>query len=95
MPQQTTKYRVIVADDHPIVMNGIKYLFNSHESFDLVGEAYNGADLLNLLEEVTADTLLLDLNMPGYSYYQLLKQLLVRYPQMKVIAFTSYNHRPG
>ncbi len=85
-------YQIIVADDHPIVMNGIKYLFHTHEAFTLVDVAYNGADLLELLKQKEADTLLLDLNMPGYSYYQLLKQILVLYPRMKVIAFTAYNH---
>jgi Response regulator containing a CheY-like receiver domain and an HTH DNA-binding domain len=73
-------------------MNGIKYLFHSHESFDLVGVAYNGSELLELLSKQSADTLLLDLNMPGYSYYHLLKQVLVLYPKLKVIAFTAYNH---
>ena len=53
---------------------------------------YNGVDLLDLLKEKEADTLLLDLNMPGYSYYYLLKQILVLHTHLKVIAFTSYNH---
>ncbi|MEM8908914.1 MAG: response regulator, partial [Bacteroidota bacterium] len=75
MPHKST-YRIIVADDHPIVMNGIKYLLHTHEAFTLVDVAYNGTDLLELLAEQSADTLLLDLNMPGYSYYNLLKQIL-------------------
>lgn len=87
-------YRVIVADDHPIVVNGIRYLFHTHEAFELIDVAYNGSDLLDILakKEKEINTLLLDLNMPGYSYYHLLKQILVLYSKIKVVAFTGYNH---
>ncbi len=84
-------YRIIAADDHPIVISGLKLFFQGQDAFQLVGHALGGAQLFKLLDEVDADTLLLDLNLPGTDIYRLIKEIIVKYPNLKIIAYTNYD----
>jgi DNA-binding NarL/FixJ family response regulator len=57
--------RVIIAEDHKIVREGIKQLISLAEDISVVGEATNGTQLLEQLRQISADVLLLDISMPG------------------------------
>ena len=82
--------KIYIADDHPIITNGLENLLSGQADFNIIGKASNGNQLLELLKEEEADVLILDLNMPGYSYIGLLKLILVYYPKMKVLIFSNY-----
>ena len=72
------KMKVCIIDDHYIVREGIRMVLELEEKFDVVGEASNGLEALQLLEEVVPDVVLLDLNMPtldGISFLRKLKQI--------------------
>src|SRR5277367_5971660 len=57
--------RVLIADDHPIVRDGLKKLLSLEEDFQVVGEASDGCEVLDRVQELDPDVLLLDLRMPN------------------------------
>src|SRR5579859_1860542 len=70
--------RIVIADDHPIVRDGLKKLLLLEEDFDVIGEAGDGREVLDKVQELDPDVLLLDLRMPnldGLSALQALSQL--------------------
>ncbi len=64
-PPETPKIRVVIADDHPIVRDGLKKLLGLEDDIDVVGEAADGRELLEKLDELEPDVVLLDLRMPN------------------------------
>jgi len=87
------KIEILIADDHPIVSFGLRELLSDESHIDVIGIVANGQELMDFLSKKETDVLFLDLNMPGFSYINLLKQLLVYYPGMKVLVFSAY-HQP-
>src|SRR5829696_7089297 len=59
--------RVLIADDHAVVREGIRHVLSADEGFDVVGEAANGADAVTLAAELLPDVVVLDLSMPELS----------------------------
>ena len=56
--------RIILADDHTIVRDGIKYLLEEEENIEIIGEASNGLEALTLIEKESPDLLIIDVRMP-------------------------------
>ncbi|TKG97156.1 response regulator transcription factor [Puteibacter caeruleilacunae] len=81
---------VILVDDHKIFRDGFKLLLQSFPFVDIVGEAANGNELLELLEEVSPDIVFMDINMPQLDGVEATKQALERYPGLKIIALTTF-----
>src|SRR5260370_37129187 len=70
--------RIVIADDHPIVRDGLKKLLQLEDDFEVVGEAGDGREVLEKVQELDPDVLLLDLRMPnldGLSALQALQQI--------------------
>ncbi|MDQ7976872.1 response regulator transcription factor [Paraburkholderia sp. SARCC-3016] len=67
--------RILIADDHAIMREGIKQLFALERDFEVVGEAANSGDVLAALRRTSADLLLLDLSMPGISGVDLIEHI--------------------
>jgi DNA-binding NarL/FixJ family response regulator len=63
--ESAAKIRVVIADDHPIVRDGLRKLLSLEDDIDVVGEACDGRDLLEKLDELEPDVVLLDLRMPN------------------------------
>ena len=85
------KINVVIADDHPIVVNGVKAILSNQDRFEFVGLAYSNEDLIKILPDAKADVLLLDLNMHGKDIHKVITSLKGKYPRLKIIAYTSYN----
>src|SRR5436305_13923334 len=69
--------RIVIADDHPIVRDGLRKLLKLEDDFEVVGEAADGREVLDRVQELDPDVLLLDLRMPnldGLSALQVLQQ---------------------
>ncbi|WP_448679912.1 response regulator [Pseudomonas nicosulfuronedens] len=81
--------RVLIADDHGIVRDGLRLLLSTLEGVEVVGEAADGMRLPALLQEMSADLLLLDLNMPGLNRLQFIHELRQRHPRLKVLVLTA------
>jgi len=60
-----SRIRILIVDDHPVVRAGLAGLLSSQPDFEVVGEAGNGAEALNMLERLDPEVVLMDLRMPG------------------------------
>lgn len=56
---------LVIADDHPVVRDGLRGIFTADNGFEVVGEAANGAEAVALAEKLAPDVILMDLRMPG------------------------------
>mgnify|MGYP003622962433 CR=1 FL=1 len=90
-PPTSKRIRVIIADDHPIVRTGLRLMLQMRDTFELVGEAENGAMAVSLVQEHQPDVVLMDLRMPETDGLSALKQIRSQYPQIAVLILTTYN----
>src|SRR5437016_11987198 len=77
--------RIVIADDHPIVRDGLKKLLLLEDDFDVVGEAGDGREVLDKIRELDPDVLLLDLRMPNLDGLGALQALQQVNPRTRVI----------
>lgn len=87
------KIRVLLADDHEMIRDGLRGLFDQHPHLELVGESTNGHETLALAAELLPDVVVMDISMPGLDGPDAARQLLQRHPQMRVIALTMHTDR--
>jgi len=83
--------RVILADDHRIVREGIALMLADLEDIQIVGEAEDGPGLLALLDTTPADIILLDIRLPGMSGIQVLKHLKQTASQVRVVVLSMHD----
>ena len=88
------KAGVLIVDDHKIIREGIRSMLTDVESFAVIGEAENGQVALNLIETVTPDIILADINMPGMSGIEFTREVIKIYPAIKIIAVSMHNDEP-
>lgn len=81
--------RVLIADDHGVVRSGIRNELSTYEDLDVMGEAGNGDETLQLTLELHPDVLLLDINMPGLKALQILSRIQRADLRTRVIVFTA------
>jgi two-component system, NarL family, invasion response regulator UvrY len=86
-----TMIRVLVADDHPIVRQGVRQIVAATNNIIVAAEATNGRELLECARIVAHDLILLDLSMPGTDGLDLLKQLKRERPKIPVVILTMYS----
>jgi DNA-binding NarL/FixJ family response regulator len=82
--------RVFLADDHPIVREGLKRILSETSDISIVGEADSGKEVLRALQNQTCDVLLLDLSMPGKNGMEVLKQLRISHPYLPVLILSIH-----
>jgi DNA-binding NarL/FixJ family response regulator len=83
------KIRVMIVDDHPIVREGLRKLINLEEDVHVVGEACDGREMLEKLDELQPDVVLLDLRMPNLDGLSALQTLQHTNSKLKVIVLTA------
>lgn len=81
--------KVAIVDDHSVVRIGIKYVLKTEPRLAFVGEASTGEEALPLVERTKPDVLLLDVRMPGMDGLAVLKEVLARYPEQKIVMLTT------
>ncbi|MBI4875874.1 MAG: response regulator transcription factor [Acidobacteria bacterium] len=81
--------RVLIADDHPIVRDGLRRLLELEDDIDVVGEAGDGRQTLDLVNEVDPDIILLDLRMPNVDGLAALQALQATHQRVKAIVLTA------
>ncbi len=87
------KVRIVIADDHAIVREGIKNLVELSDEFDVVGLAENGKEALSICKTEKPDILLLDISMPSMSGIETMKRILKAKLKTKVIALTIHDEK--
>jgi len=81
--------KIVIADDHKIVRDGIKALLLTQKKIQVVGEASNGTQLKKLVKETKPDLILLDLIMPGESGLDVIPDLLKLAPEARILILSS------
>lgn len=82
--------RIIIADDHPLVRNGLKSVLHTLPGFQVVAEAENGLQLLQLVELHKPTVALIDISMPQLNGLEALQKLSAQYPDLKLIVLTMH-----
>lgn len=85
------KIRVLIADDHQIVREGLHLILETQDDFEVVGQAVDGADALRLADQHQPDVILMDLRMPGMDGLTAIEKLTVSQPRIAVVILTTYN----
>jgi DNA-binding NarL/FixJ family response regulator len=82
--------RIVIADDHTIVREGLKQMLSACADFKIVGEAASGHEVLARLRELEFDLLLLDMSMPGRSGTELIRQVKAEHPKLRILVLTMH-----
>lgn len=82
--------RIAIADDHVLVINGLKAMLDQVEGMDILFSVTNGSDLLQELQVHQPDVLLLDIQMPDSNGIDLCKHVHSKYPGVRIIALTNF-----
>ena len=85
-----SQIRVLLAEDHPIVYEGVRDICAFAKDISLVGIAENSTQIETLLEQEHADVILLDLDMPSSHYLENISLLRQQYPDVKILIFTAF-----
>ncbi|HLZ21831.1 MAG TPA: response regulator transcription factor [Ktedonobacterales bacterium] len=87
----TTSIRILVADDHPVVRDGLIAILSTQPDFDVVGDTGDGDETVHKVADLHPDVLLLDLEMPGKDGVAVLQRLHELNASTRVIVFTAFD----
>lgn len=90
MKKADSKIRIITADDHALIRQGIIYTLSKEKDFELVGEAGNASELHTLLLEKNCDVLLLDIDMPGSDVFKIITKVRSLQPATRILIVSMY-----
>jgi two-component system NarL family response regulator len=85
--------RILLADDHQIMRDGLRAILASEESFEIVGEAENGREAVRLASELVPDVIIMDIGMPDLNGVEATRQIKADNAEIKVIALSMYADR--
>jgi len=83
--------RILIADDHLVVREGLQLILGMEDDLEVVGEAENGEAAVRLTEELEPDVVLMDLRMPGMGGLEAIEKILAQQPEMAIVILTTYN----
>jgi len=86
-------YRIVLADDHTLVRQGIRKIVEGKNDLQVVGEAGDGVELLFLLDTLKPNMVILDISMPNLQGIQTARQIKMKYPGMKILIMTMHKER--
>ncbi|MFC1902980.1 response regulator [Chloroflexota bacterium] len=90
--QIPVKIRVLIADDHPVVREGLSTMLSREQDIQVVGEAENGTEAIKKAGELQPDIILMDLRMPEVDGVEAMRLIKVKNPDMKFIVLTTYDN---
>jgi len=88
---EKNKIKVMIVDDHPLVRHGINTVFKAYEDILPVAEAENGKEAIEMYEKHLPDIVLMDIMMPMIDGVEATELLVKKWPDIKIIALTSFN----
>src|SRR3954471_17069432 len=90
-PNAPLPIHVVLADDHDLVRSGIKALLSTVEGVQVIAEARNGNELLQLLDSVRPDVVMTDISMPGMDGITAIAEIHARHPEVRVLVLSMYD----
>src|SRR5438093_1538688 len=90
---QGVTIKVVIADDHSLVRQGLRRYLDMAEDIDVVGEASNGEEAIDLVETASPDIVLLDIRMPGVDGLEAARRIREKFPNVGAIMLTAYDDR--
>src|SRR5574343_48492 len=88
-----SKTRLLIVDDHQMLLDGIRALLQDENQFEIIAEAHNGTQALSILKEKEIDIVLTDINMPEMDGIALAQQIHTEFPDTKIIALSMFSER--
>jgi DNA-binding NarL/FixJ family response regulator len=88
-----SKLRVLLADDHAVVREGLKALINAHRDMEVIGEAANGKVARDKAGEMRPDIVVMDVSMPDVNGVQATSDIRRRWPEVRVLVLTVHEER--
>ncbi len=87
----TQPIRVLITDDHSIIREGLRLILETTDDIEVIGEAADGVEALQLVAEQQPDVVLMDLRMPGMDGLTAIEHLQHDHPQVAIVILTTYN----
>ncbi len=85
-------FRIIIADDHSLIREGIKSILTQDGTITVVAEASNGIDLLSVLKQQQADLIILDISMPDMNGLEAVAKIKEKFPEVKILIVTMHGN---
>jgi DNA-binding NarL/FixJ family response regulator len=93
-PAEAAQLKVLIADDHPLVIAGIRRTIEHLDDMRVVGEAHSGPELIQLIQRRCPDVVLMDLRMPGVDGVEMIEHIRRCWPQTKAIVLSACDDGP-
>ena len=90
-PSDAAPIKLLIADDHPVVRDGLSSMFARDPEFEVLGEAADGAEAVRLAQALRPDVVLMDLRMPGMDGVTAITELARRGVAVRVLVLTTYD----
>lgn len=87
---ENEKIRIMLADDHPLFIEGLSMMLRREPDFELCGVANNGREVLEMLPSTKPDLILLDINMPKMNGLETIKYIKQSFPSVKIVMLSGY-----
>ena len=82
--------RILLADDHVMIREGLRLLINREDDMDVIGEAEDGREVLRLVPKINPDIIIMDVEMPNLNGSETTRQVVANYPNIDVIALSAH-----
>ena len=93
MTKEIRKTTVALVDDHPVFRKGLRMLLEDEPDFDVIGEAADGVQALELINELQPEIAVLDISMPGLNGIEVAERISASCPETRIVALSIHSEK--